>query len=71
MFAIINDLFKLVNNWCRDIKGLEIMALNHVHERRLRGRHENRSFRRIIQSAYKFLAGPLCFSFSAINHTVT
>jgi hypothetical protein len=30
--------------------------------------HENRSFR-IIQSAYKFLAGLLCFSFSAINQS--
>jgi hypothetical protein len=30
---------------------------------------KNRSFRRIIQSAYKFLAGPLCFSFPAINQS--
>jgi hypothetical protein len=29
----------------------------------------NRSFRRIIQSAYKFLAGTFCFSFSAMNNS--
>jgi hypothetical protein len=44
------------------------MALNHDQGKRLRGgSHENRSFRRIIQSAYKFLAGSLCFSFSPTN----
>jgi hypothetical protein len=26
---------------------------------------------RIIQSAYKFIVGPLYFSFSAINHIIT
>jgi hypothetical protein len=55
------------------IKGLEIMALNHDQGRRFEGggSHENLSFMRIIHSTYKFLVGPLCFRFSAINRIIT